>query len=60
MQGSRHGTECPHCDKGVLRRRRRNFWMRLVPRSKYYLCDLCPARYLTVYGRPIRLFLQGK
>jgi len=31
-----------------------------VPGSKYYLCDWCPARYLTVYGQSIRLLPQDK
>jgi hypothetical protein len=45
---------------GDIERRRRKFWMRLIPGSKYYLCNWCPARYLTVYNRPIRLIPQDK
>ena len=60
MPGTRQQTVCPLCGKGFIERRRRKFWMRLVPGSKYYLCDWCPARYLTVYGQSIRLLPQDK
>jgi hypothetical protein len=58
MPRSRNRAECPSCGNGILERRRRKFWMRLVPGSKCYVCDWCLARYLTVYGRPIRLSPQ--
>jgi hypothetical protein len=32
----------------------------LIPGSKHYLCDWCPARYLTVCGQSIRLPPQAK
>ena len=54
------GVECPLCGQGVLVRRRRKFWMRLIPGSKHYQCDWCPARYLTVYGRSITLLPQAQ
>jgi len=32
--------------------------MRLIPGSEYYLCNWCPARYLTLFGRIIRMLPQ--
>jgi hypothetical protein len=52
-------TPCPFCGDGVLQRRRRNFWMRLVPGSKHYVCNMCREHYLLVYGRRMRLLPQG-
>jgi ssDNA-binding Zn-finger/Zn-ribbon topoisomerase 1 len=60
MPERKHGIECPVCGKGGLKRRRRKFWMRLIPGSKHYLCNWCPARYLVIFDRAIRMFPQDK
>ena len=59
MPWKKYQTACPICGNGILERRPRNFWMRLVPGSKHYMCDLCPTHYLTVYGRRMKLLPQG-
>ena len=57
MAKIRYEAACPICGEGFLERRRRSFWMRLLPGSKHYLCNCCTARYLTIYGRPLKLSL---
>jgi hypothetical protein len=42
------GGHCPKCDEGKLRRTRRRLWMHWLPASKYYKCDTCRARFLTI------------
>jgi hypothetical protein len=55
MPRNRQKPVCPICGKGVIERKRRRLWMRVVPGTRHYLCDWCSARYLTVYGHAIRL-----
>ncbi|MGD8775853.1 MAG: hypothetical protein PVF76_01700 [Syntrophobacterales bacterium] len=43
------GKTCPKC-KGMDRQRiRRSFWMRFLPGSKYYICEHCNAKFLSIF-----------
>jgi hypothetical protein len=50
-----NGDPCPRCKKGEIDRIPRKKWMYLLPKSKHYECWKCNARFLTLYGRSIRL-----
>ena len=45
------GKACPECKSMAGYRIRRRFWMRLVPRSKFYHCEDCGCNYVTVFKR---------
>jgi hypothetical protein len=45
---------CPKCRELTLYRIRRNFWMRLIPTSRHYLCRQC--RYQFVSFPPVPYF----
>lgn len=51
----KNGDPCPLCEKGEMERIKRMKWMYLLPKSKHYECRECYARFLTLYGRSIRL-----
>ena len=38
---------CPKCQEFTLYRIRRNFWMRLIPTSRHYLCRQCRYQFVT-------------
>jgi len=40
--------KCPQCESVERYRIRRNLWMRLIPQSKYYLCDSCDEKFVSV------------
>ena len=40
--------KCPKCDSIERYRIRRSLWMRLIPKSKYYLCELCDGKFISV------------
>lgn len=50
-----HGTICPRCKHGRLYRHQRKTWMRRIPRSKYFECGNCDARFLSIFGRIMKL-----
>ncbi len=35
------GNQCPACLQSFRYRIRRKFWMRIIPGSRRYFCDLC-------------------
>ena len=49
------GDICPHCQKGKLHRLQRKPWMRHLPKTKYYKCEECHAKFLTIYGWAVKL-----
>lgn len=49
------GDTCPQCKKGKLHRLQRKPWMRNLPKTKYYKCEECNAKFLTIYGWAIKL-----
>lgn len=40
--------KCPKCDSVERYRIKRSLWMRLIPKSKYYLCELCDGKFISV------------
>ena len=38
---------CPKCRGLTLYRIRRNFWLRLIPTSRHYLCHHCRHRFIS-------------
>jgi len=40
--------KCPKCESIELYRIKRSLWMRLIPKSKYYLCELCDGKFISV------------
>ena len=40
--------KCLKCDSVERYRIRRSLWMRLIPESKYYLCELCDEKFISV------------
>ncbi len=40
--------KCPQCESIERYRLRRSLWMRLIPKSKYYLCDHCDGKFISV------------
>jgi 2-dehydropantoate 2-reductase len=55
MAGLHQGNRCPRCREGKVARLSRPKWMHWLPASKYYQCEGCRARFLTVYGWTLRL-----
>jgi DNA-directed RNA polymerase subunit M/transcription elongation factor TFIIS len=55
----RTGDPCPQCRQGQVYRVKRRDWMRRLPRSKYYKCRKCKARFLAMYWFTIRLEKGG-
>jgi len=43
------GEKCPYCKKVKKIRIHRLFWMRLLLFTKYYFCDCCGARYISMF-----------
>jgi hypothetical protein len=37
---------CGRCRSGLMYRRRRRLWMRLLPKTAYYRCDQCGKGHL--------------
>jgi hypothetical protein len=46
-------TRCPKCQSRNRTRTARNWWMRLLPGSRYYQCYSCYQRYLRWCGNSI-------
>ena len=42
------GKKCPHCHEFKRKRIPRVLWMKLLMLSKYYMCDRCGFRFITV------------
>jgi hypothetical protein len=42
------GKLCLKCRNMALHPIRRSFWMRLLPGSRYYLCETCEVKFLSV------------
>ena len=42
--------KCPKCESVERYRIRRSLWMRLIPKSRYYLCDQCAGKFISVNG----------
>jgi transposase-like protein len=42
--------KCPICGDRHRARINREWWMRLVPKSRRYECDSCGALYLCIFG----------
>ena len=40
--------KCPKCESVERYRIRRSLWMRLIPKSKYYLCEHCDGKFIAV------------
>jgi uncharacterized protein with PIN domain len=47
--GAKNNDTCPHCEAD-LRRTHRTAWMRLLPFSKFYVCESNHHRYLRFLG----------
>jgi len=43
------GEKCPYCKKSKKKRLHRLFWMRLIIFTKYYFCDGCGGRYISMF-----------
>ena len=43
-----NNKKCPKCESVERYRIRRSLWMRLIPKSKYYLCELCDGKFFSV------------
>jgi len=43
------GEKCPYCKEIKKKRLHRLFWMRLIIFTKYHICDLCSARYISMF-----------
>jgi hypothetical protein len=54
------GATCPECQEEQVHRVKRRDWMRWVPRSSYYKCAGCQARFLALYWLAISLPKGGK
>lgn len=55
MQKLGSDDPCPNCRKGKLQRLQRKTWMRNLPQTKYYKCEDCNTKFLTIYGWAIKL-----
>ena len=40
--------KCPQCESIERYRIKRSIWMRLIPKSRYYMCDHCDGRFISV------------
>jgi len=40
--------KCPQCESIERYRIKRSLWMRLIPKSRYYMCDHCDGRFISV------------
>lgn len=43
------GCKCPYCKSTQNFRHHRHPWMRRVPGSRFYECQYCNGKYLSVY-----------
>ena len=43
------GKSCPRCRNIERHRLRRSFWMRLLPGSRYYLCENCEVKFVSLF-----------
>jgi len=41
---------CPYCKSDSYDRAYRKFWMRIIPKSKYYICNNCFRNFLAMFG----------
>jgi hypothetical protein len=41
---------CPYCKSYSFERNYRKLWMRLIPKSKHYVCDNCFRSFLAIFG----------
>ena len=39
---------CPKCESLERYRIRRSLWMRLIPKTKYYLCEHCDGKFISI------------
>ena len=40
--------KCPQCESIERYRIKRSIWMRLIPKSRYYLCEHCDGKFISV------------
>ena len=50
MKELKTGQFCPWCREEQVVRVHRKGWMTWLPKSKYYHCHACQARFLTISG----------
>lgn len=43
------GRRCPYCRSMQNFRQHRQPWMRRLPGSRYYECQYCSGKYLSIY-----------
>ncbi len=41
---------CPYCKSEAFDRVRRKFWMRMIPKTKYYDCQKCFRKFMALFG----------
>jgi hypothetical protein len=51
MVSLEHGAVCRLCREGYLVRRRRPWWMRLIPGSRQFQCNQCHSWFVVQWGR---------
>ncbi len=40
--------QCPYCKSFLLERKHRKTWMRLIPKTRYYLCNNCLRNFIVI------------
>ena len=41
---------CPYCKSSSFGRTHRKFWMHIIPKTKYYVCDKCFRHFIAMFG----------
>ncbi len=41
---------CPYCKSNSFDRAYRKFWMRIIPKTKFYICNKCFRNFMAVFG----------
>ncbi|MGR3293646.1 MAG: hypothetical protein ACUZ9M_06490 [Candidatus Scalindua sp.] len=41
---------CPYCKSNSYDRAYRKFWMRIIPKTKYYVCNKCFRNFMAIFG----------
>ncbi len=41
---------CPYCKSKSYGRASRKFWMRMIPKTKYYVCLKCSRNFMAMFG----------
>jgi hypothetical protein len=45
------GNQCPACLRSFRFRIARKFWMRIIPGSRRYFCDLCGSTSFSIFKK---------